>query len=156
MIQWFTSLFFDLCVAQIGRMLTWEQGHYVTTTGNLHYRELLRKAYASNDYNGLRLYSARRREENIIETLTCFKHVEVTRRIRAQITSLSAGETTLFNQCLADRQEPADVEEVVQDLMSVIPPQLYSLLEEPVVSRKDSIDDELARVNLIVHSLAIR
>ena len=153
-IQWFTSLFYDMGVAHIGRTLTWEQGHRITTTGYLQYRDLLVKAFLSSDYNGLPAYCPRRREDNIIDTLVNYKHVEVTRAIRAQVVSLSAGEAAFFNQYLVEEESP-DVDECVQALMSVIPPQLYELLEEPVEAKRDSIEEELTHIRFLVHVFAL-
>jgi len=152
-IQWFTTLFFDIGVARIGRTLTWEQGHRISTSGYLHYQPLLSKAFQSMDYNGLATYSPRRREDNLYETLTEYKKVEITPRIQAQIIALSVGEAAYFHQYIANNSSPK-LDEVVDALMSIVPPQLYKLLEEPVVSKKDNIAEELMNVEFITLMLA--
>ena len=153
-IQQFTSIFFDLGVAQIGRTLTWQQGHTVSTTGYLQFCDILRKAFLSKDYNGLQLYSPRRREENIIETLSKYKKVEIDKLLHAQIVSLATGETALFSQYIIKEKSPK-INEFVQALMCIVPQQLYELLKEPAISKKDSINEELMRVNLIAQALSM-
>ena len=153
-IQQFTSIFFDMGVAQIGRTLTWEQGHIISTTGYLQFCDILKKAFSSKDYNGLQLYSPRRRERNIYRTLEKYKKVELTKLLQAQTVALAAGETVLFSRYIIEEKDP-NVDDFVKILVSIVPKQLYDLLEEPIVSKKDSIDEELMRVNLIVQALSM-
>ena len=152
-IQWFTNLFYDIGVARIGRSLTWEQGHRISTAGYLNYQPMLRKAFQSMDYNGIATYSPRRREDNLFETLTDYKHVEVTPLIRAQVISLAAGETAYFHRYLAEIDSP-NLEDVVAAFMSIIPPQLHELLKEPVSPKKDNINEEMMNVQFIIQMLA--
>ena len=47
------------------------------------------------------------------------------------------------------------MDECVRALISVVPPQLYELLEEPAVSKQDSIEEELAHIRFLVHVFAL-
>jgi AcrR family transcriptional regulator len=152
-IQWFTTLYFDIGIARIGRTLTWEQGHRISTSGFLHHRPLLSKAFQSMDYNGLAMYSPRRRENNLVQTLSEYKKVEITPRLHAQIIALSVGEAAYFHRYLVENNSPK-LDELVDALMGIIPPQLYKLLKEPAVSKKDNITEEMMNVEFITLMLS--
>ena len=153
-VQWLSDLFFYMGVGYIGRTLTWEQGHRISTTGYLHYHKLLSKAFQCTDYNGLASYSPRRREENLLETLSEHKRIEITSDIGAQVISLATGETAFFKQYLIEHDE-VNVDEVVKAMMSIIPSQLHDLLEEPASPRKTSIEEDLMNVEFIIHMLSM-
>ena len=123
-IQWYSDLCFGLGVANIGRTLTWHEGHPISTTG--HYE---------------------RREANLIETLRDYKHVEVTQQVYFQVVALAAAETAAFRRALA-QEDPPTVEELTEILMDIVPRELFGLLEEPALP--DGAPDELLMRMMLV------
>ncbi len=127
-VQWHYGLVSDAGASQIGRTLTWHQGHYVTTSGLFSVRHVYVSAGKSSDYNGIIPYSNRKRKGIIKETLTDYRHVRLTPKLQFQITALVAAESEAIGELLREATI-VDFDEIVDCLISIVPQDLYCAME---------------------------
>lgn len=131
-VQWYLDILYAMGVTKIGRTLTWEEGHRITTSGIERKKELFLEASKSTDYNAIDNYSVRKREAEMIKTLTEFQGRELTGKLHAQIISLAIGERAVTSRI---RREFPDtpVDQIVEYLISIIPTDLYEALKTPAL-----------------------
>ena len=126
--QWHYNLITDVGTAEIGRTLTWEEGHLITTAGIEPMLPLYDATGKSASYEGLFAYSARKREADIYETLLHYRHVPITNKLAFQISALVAGEQVAarenFHQIVS-----SNVYDYVDFLISIVPKDLYEALK---------------------------
>lgn len=149
-IQWFTDVIHRAGAAEIGRTLSWEEGHRITTGAYISHIGMLNAAARSSDYNAIGPYSVRRWEESLKETIVEYKHLALTRKLELQIAALSTAATAVASYCFASQDMPLD--EIVDALISITPPDLYELLATPVFPSSESAAyerSELALINLL-------
>ncbi|MGN0078412.1 MAG: TetR/AcrR family transcriptional regulator [Coriobacteriales bacterium] len=150
-IQWYTDLIHHAGAAQIGRSLSWREGHIITTKGYLAHLDVLNAAARSKDYNALSPYSIRRWKDSIETTITQYKGLAMTPELEMQALALSTAATAVASHCF-ERGLGLGLEQIVDILISITPPALYKLLEEPVNPMKDGqpASEELALIELMV------
>ncbi len=143
---WYSTLSYEVGAMQIGRTMTWEEGHRITTEALLAKRDLLLCATKSHEYSML---SARWIEDSLIETVTKFRRIKLTRALKMQIVALAAGETALATRFFWPRHIP-DLDTYVETLVAITPRDLYLLFKTPVASPDD---DETLKMNRLALSV---
>lgn len=136
-LHWHYDLVSDAGTRQIGRTLSWEDGHLITSAGIASALPLYNAASSSEGQEGLVPYSARKRKADIHETLTEYRHVEITPKLEFQITALCAGEQAAvyeFFEEIATRS----VYELAEYMVSIVPKDLFEAMQltEPKPDRQ--------------------
>lgn len=152
-LQWYTDLIHCAGAAEIGRTLTWEEGHLITTKGYLTHIDVLNVAGRSKDYNGLGPYSIRRWVDSLKRTVTDYKGTDLTPKLELQIIALSTSATAVAAKCFEDAASYS-LEQIVDILISITPPDLYELLKEPAFPNASTAGlgkSELALVEMLTH-----
>ena len=128
---WYSDLAHEVGVGQIGRTMTWEEGHRITTEAILAEADALNRGAESHDINSINPHSARWREDSIILTLTKYRDVRLTEKLRYQIAALATGEITIAQRYFkAEKRMPLD--DYIDTMISIVPSDLYRLLEKPL------------------------
>ena len=127
-VNWHYDMVMEAGVTQIGRTLSWEQGHLITSFGFAEEMPIYRKARKSSDQNGLLPYGIRAREAVLIETLVEYRKVELTDRLRFQVTALASAEQAVVGRYL-NSSSPVDVCAYVDNLISVVPKELFDAMQ---------------------------
>ena len=150
--QWYLDLLYETGAAQIGRTLSWHRGHYITTAGIMQQREVFVTASKSNDYNSIDNYCQRKREQMIIETLTDYQGIEVTRALRSQIIALAAGERAVMSRFIQEYPD-ISINEMVDYLIGIAPTELYEALKTPQRRNQASASQETPDTSDAITSL---
>ncbi|MGN0078411.1 MAG: TetR family transcriptional regulator [Coriobacteriales bacterium] len=130
-ILWYSDLAHEVGVGQIGRTLTWEEGHRLTTEAILAEREVLNRGAESRDVNSVIYHSSRWREGSLARTLTEYRHVELTQRLKYQISALAAGEIAIASHYF-NAKDRIPLKDYIDTLISIVPRELYELLATPL------------------------
>ena len=131
---WYSDLAHEVGVGQIGRTLTWKEGHRLTTEALLFERDALSRGAESHDFNSINYHSGRWREKSLTHTLTEHRHVEMTERLRYQIVALAEAEIAIAKRYFSIKDQGArmPVNEYISVLVSIVPREIYELLEKPL------------------------
>lgn len=130
-VEWLSTRFYKRGLDQTGRRLNWFEAHLVTTHGFNQFAPLLTSAAKVRDYGGGQPFYIRHRQENLIETLTEWKKVKVTPKLRFQIEALPYAEKTMANNYEMGLYD-FGIREYCEYIVSLVPRELYDLLNEPV------------------------
>ncbi len=127
-IHWHYDMVMGAGANKIGRTLSWEQGHLITSFGFADELPLYRAARKSSDLNGLLPYGHRAREAVLIKTLSEHRNVEVTDRLRFQVTALAAAEQAVVGRYLSN-VGPMSVFDYVEHMISIVPQELFEAMQ---------------------------
>lgn len=133
-VQWILNLVYDQGVANIGRSLSWRQGHEITTHGFFTRKSLFVNAGKSMDYNAINSYSVRKREQDMTQTLEEYRGIKVTPRLRGQIIAVAASETAILSR-VASESIAMSEQELIDLLVHVVPQELFELLDTPHIAK---------------------
>ncbi len=129
-VQWLSLLFYSNGIDQTGRTLTWFEGHLVTTKGFLQFKSLFTSAAECTDYGAGQPFFIRHRQKNLTETVTEYKQMELTNRIRLQIEALPYAEKVIANNYDKGHYD-ISLKEYCDIMVSLVPKDLFEALEEP-------------------------
>ncbi len=127
-IHWHYDMVMEAGVNKIGRTLSWEEGHLITSFGFAAEMQLYNLARKSTDQNGLLPYGIRRREAVLIDTLTNYRKVELIDKLRFQITAVAAAEQAVVVRYL-NNAKPIDVLNYVDNMVDIIPRELFEAMQ---------------------------
>lgn len=127
-VHWHYDMVMGAGADKIGRTLSWEEGHLITSFGFAAEKQLYDLARKSTDRNGLLPYGVRNREAVIIETLTHYRNIELTDKLRFQITALVAAEQAVVLRYL-NSAKPIDVLNYVDNMIGIIPKELFNAMQ---------------------------
>lgn len=144
-LHWHYDMVMEAGVTKIGRTLSWEQGHLITSFGFAGELPVYRAARKSNDQNGLLPYGHRAREAVLIETLTKHRNVVITDKLRFQVTALVAAEQAVVGRYL-NGSNPVDVCSYVDNMISIIPKELYEAMQIDIAEEASSIENPWSSV----------
>ncbi len=130
-IQWMSKEAMSCGVAQVGRKYTWFEGHYRTMTVFLRHKVYYSDPQSPAVTSSLQAFSSGYLKETLIETLTDYKKVEITEKLVFQIEALNYALGQITRQWGAEGMR-IPPETVAEYLTSVVPYDLYKLLNEPV------------------------
>ena len=130
-IQWLSLQFYVHGLDEIGRTLTWFEGHMITTKGITNYASLFLAAKECQDFDGGQPFFVRHRIETIKETITKYQQKEIDDLLEFQIDVLPhieifASERYMKNNC------DISIKEYCNKIISTTPKELYHALEHPV------------------------
>ncbi len=138
--RWYSLLAHEVGAGQIGRTLTWREGHAKTTSALMKKITMLNKAVRSQDAGSINPFMQRWREQRMKETLVKYRHETLTKKLSYQITALAAAETKISNEYFNSNDDTRSIEEFVDIMMSIVPRDLYAALERPIYPGQ--IDEE--------------
>ena len=127
-IHWHYDLVMEAGANKIGRTLSWEEGHFVTSLGFAAELPLYQQARQSIGQQGLLPYGLRQREAVLFETLTEYRKVELTDKLRFQVTALAAAEQAVAGKHLHS-PDPIDVGAYVDNMLDIIPRALFEAMQ---------------------------
>lgn len=130
-VTWLSKQFYANGIDQTGRTLTWLEGHIITTYSMHKYKQLFSKAGVIRDYDGGAPYFIRHRHQNLKETLTEYKKMELTKKLSFQIEAYPYIEKNMSNNFEGGKYD-LSVIEYCRLLTSCVPRELFDALNEPV------------------------
>ena len=140
-LQWHSVIAYKAGIDEIGRTLTWYQGHLITSQFLARYTNLYAVSGRGRDYGNVRQFFTRYRTECLRETVTDFIGAELTDEIDFQIQT-----TAVLEAAMADERYNGkitlDVETYCKRLVRCIPRELYELTNN--VSKQENNDLTLA------------
>lgn len=127
-IQWYSDLIASTGIFEIGRTLSWYEGLLYTIQGHHDFQRLFVQASRATGYNSLSRHAERARRHNLIETVTKYKHAELSDELNMQIVSLSISETMIMMRWMKKgmAKSPAEMARLIT---TTIPCDLYELLK---------------------------
>lgn len=128
-IQWHSDLIASMGLFEIGRSLSWHEGFLFTIQGHKDFERLYIQASRAKGYNSLGRHAERARKENLIETITKHKSIELTDELLMQITALSISETMIMTRWMKKGMAKSPLE-MADLLITIIPCGLYNLLSD--------------------------
>ncbi len=138
-VQWHSFLLYGIGLDQIGRTLSWFEGHLITTKGFERYSTLYTNAAQSGEYSGGLPTYIRHRQENLQETIVKYKKIELTPQLKFQIEALANAEGTISFQWL-NKAYTFSIREYSSLMTNIVPKELFDLLDKPVDPNKKKGD----------------
>ncbi|HJI99571.1 MAG TPA: TetR family transcriptional regulator [Coriobacteriaceae bacterium] len=140
-VRWHSNIAYEMGVDRIGRTLTWQEGHFITTRFLEKYSTLYSMAGSVTDYGGVRPFFFRHRVENLQVTLTQFFNMHITETLDFLIKATASVESAMGNiRYFESPEERIDAREYAELITQAVPHDIYDLLKVPAdTSRDDSI-----------------
>ena len=136
-LQWHSTFAYDMGIDKIGRSYTWYQGHLITTRILTRYEKAHKGAGYESGYNSIQQFFERHRIATLKETLTEWKHEELTQELEFQILATAKLENSLGRMRMSG-DFSVGIEDYCRLLCSTIPRELYDILNEPAMPDDDS------------------
>ena len=130
--RWYANLAYESGIDQIGRSLTWYEGHFVTTQAFEPCKILYANASNLENLSGPRPAFIRRRIQTLSETLATYHHKEVTPLLSFQIYTTAFVEAQASLQWFSGNSPFSSIEEFSRAMESVVPCELHELTKDPV------------------------
>ncbi|MDR1713672.1 MAG: TetR/AcrR family transcriptional regulator [Coriobacteriales bacterium] len=130
-VLWLTEQFYANGIDQTGRTLTWFEGHLNTTRGMQRYKTLFLSAAENNEFSAGMPFFARHRVATLKETITQWKHLELTDRLNFQIEALPHAEMVMSNKYESGELN-VTLKQFCDLMVSLVPHDLYEALKDPV------------------------
>jgi len=130
-IQWLSQQFYANGIDQTGRTLTWFEGHLSTTRGFQRYKALFLSAAKVGEYGAGQPFFVRHRIATLTETVTQWKHLDLTNRLVVQIEALPYAEKAISNKWQTGDYD-FKLREFCDLMVSIVPHDLYEALKDPV------------------------
>ena len=131
-VTWLCGQFYNSGIDEIGRTFTWLEGNLITTHCINKYKHLFTKAGLRRDYGAGVPFFVRHRRQNLTETITEWKGLELTKTLAFQVEALPHLEWSMSNNFESGRYE-LSVQEFAELLTSCVPRELFEALNEPVI-----------------------
>lgn len=128
--QWYIEHYFDIGSFQVGRTLSWHDGQFITLTGMKRASEFFRRLEEPNGCISLRQFGAKIHADKLRETVTEYRHFELTDRLDFQIDTFARTQANITVRWIAAGMV-IPVETFVGYSNSVVPPELFAMLELP-------------------------
>lgn len=129
-VQWLSKSAFARGIDEIGRTLTWYDGHYTTTRILARFRPLIVAASQDGSYSGAELYYLRHRRANLLETLA-LRGIEATDELRFDIEALAASEQHMTSAFVKGDLGDMDPSVFCELLVNIVPNALRQATELP-------------------------
>lgn len=117
-------------IFRVGRDLTWFEGHMITTRDMCRFRILFDAAGEGRDYESAVPHFVRNRQQNLRETITEFKHMEINDKLDFQIQAFPYCEMTMAARFRAGGL-PYGLKTFCNYLVDMTPRELYVALAQP-------------------------
>ncbi len=129
-VQWLSRSAFARGIDQIGRTLSWFEGHYATTLALAPFKPLIVAAAQDAGYSGAEMSYLRHRKANLCETLA-MRGIEVTAELLFQIEALAAAEQHMTSAYTRGKLGDMPARTFCELLVSIVPDELRQAVEEP-------------------------
>lgn len=129
-LQWHSSLSYEMGIDQIGRTLPWFEGHLITTVILEKYLTLYYRAGFSQEYSGVRPSFVRNREKSLTETITKWHRIEMTDQLGFQVKATAALESSMANLRYSG-ENTMPPEQYCQQLVNALPRAIFEILDKP-------------------------
>lgn len=126
-VQWHSDLIASMGIFEIGRTLPWREGLLFTIQGHKDFEQLYVQASRAKGYNSLSRHAERARKDNLVETISKYKKVELTDELLIQVDALSISETMIMMRWMKKGMTKCPTK-MADLLISTIPCGLYNLL----------------------------
>jgi AcrR family transcriptional regulator len=133
-INWNSKQLYRIGIVETGRTLTWSEGLRITLSGGIFQENLWREAAKDTGYNGLQALGIRTRKESLLETITAYKHLKLTKRVRFQIDLFADAESLAVTKWINNKNR-MPLTELCTMIESCVPQELYELVKKPVTPR---------------------
>lgn len=130
-IHWLSRMFYARGIDEIGRTLTWFEGHLLTTKSFREFKTLFAKAAKDDAYSAGQPFFLRHRRAILEETITCYKNMELTLELAFQIEATAYTEMIMTNN-YENGCYDLSLKEFCSLLEALVPRKLYEALESPV------------------------
>lgn len=156
-IGWLLNTYSHSGLDQIGRTLTWKQGLSYSVYNLGKHRKFLAAAnltrYADESPRAI---TYQHRRDTLFETVEVYKGAQLTMRLRCQIESWAKASTDLSAHWYLG-ELGIGIEEYISCLLSMVPAELFILLNEPANPRQSAFVDgamsEDATIDLAINML---
>lgn len=132
--QWYLDYAHSRGTEQIGRTLSWREGYYLTETLVAEKLEFFVNVAKSDDYNAVDNYAPRMRRKALITTLTEYRQVALTERLKFQIDATVEMEVHLLPKWHYGGYD-VPLDELCSWIADAIPRELFELLNTPLRPR---------------------
>ena len=129
-VTWIGNICHEDGIFRIGRDLTWEAGHLITTREMTRFKRLFISAGEGTDYESPVPHFIRKRQQNLRETITQYQHLDLTEELEFQTCAFPYCECIMSGKFRNDELD-YDVETFCKLLIEMTPPALYQALEHP-------------------------
>ena len=129
-VQWLSRSAFAAGIDEIGRTLSWFDGHFATTRILMQFRPLIVAAARDNGYASAEMSYLRHRRANLCETLA-LRGVEVTDELLFQIESLAASEQHMTSSFIKGELGDMAPRTFCEMLVKTVPEQVRQATEPP-------------------------
>lgn len=129
-VQWLSRTAFARGIDQIGRTLSWFDGHYTTTCMLAQFKPLIVAAEQDNSYAGAELYYLRHREATLRETLA-LRGVDETDELVFDIKALAASEQHMTSCYIRGDLGPLSPRDFCLLLEKTVPDALRQAIDMP-------------------------
>jgi AcrR family transcriptional regulator len=131
---WYIDHFFEQGTFQIGRTLTWHEGHLITLRGMARAGTFFHRLELPRGCVPLRQYGTQAHLDNLRETVAVYHKQEMTDRLEFQIDTFVRTRTDITKKWIYD--EMVIPPEVFADYTdSIIPSELFELLKVPALRK---------------------
>lgn len=135
-VNWYNELFDQNSLIQIGRTLTWNEGHrkkYEAVKSEPDF--FLGALKSQTNYNSLIYAVARNTVEQYTLTVTEFNNIELTKLLEFQIHTWSRTAAEIATEWLFNgmKETPEELAELAD---SCVPRELFSAMNDPVLARR--------------------
>ena len=127
-VQWLSKSAFAQGIDEIGRTLSWCEGHYATTRILVRFKPLLVAAAQDGSYSGAEMSYLRHRKANLCETLA-LRGVEPTRELLFAIEALAAAEQHMTSSYIRGDLGDLPPRTFCEMLASIVPTTLREATE---------------------------
>ena len=132
---WHIDHYFKAGSFQIGRTLSWFEGHYVTLSGMAQSALFYQRLELPNGCPPLRQYSTSTHVDNLKETLVTYHGVTLTERLEFQVETFARTRTDITKKWVSNGFMPPP-STFAEFTNSVVPPELYRLLGNPPLRKE--------------------
>ena len=129
---WYIRHFFKIGTFEIGRTLSWYEGHYITLSCMESNGVFFNRCELPDGCPPLKSIPTREHADNLRETIRKYHHTEITDILDFQITTFAKTRTDITRKWVEDgfKLSPQEFAEYTN---SIIPHQLYKLLNVPAI-----------------------
>ena len=132
-VSWLTNQFYQAGIDEIGRTLSWFEGHLFTTCRFQQFQALLTSAEELTDYDAAIPSFVRHRSEVLLETLTQYQHIEATPLLQFQIRATADIEISMTSSYRNGEFGDMKTKEFCTYLTQCVPRELFDALDKPVM-----------------------
>jgi AcrR family transcriptional regulator len=130
-VKWVSLQCYSRGIDEIGRTLSWFEGHMITTKGMVSHAQLFVSAKSCQDFDGGQPFFIRHRIENLEETIRKYQRKELTDLLKFQIEAVAHVEVFASEKFMNGGYD-FSLKEFCDKVVSTVPKELYHALEHPV------------------------